>query len=172
MDSKEIKSVNTKENQSWMFIGRIGAKAETPILWPPDVKNWLIGKDPDAGKEWRWEEKGMTEDEMVGWHHWLLGHEFEETLRDSEGQGSLACWSPWGLKELEMTEWLNRTEDSKCVQSSGYIVWFNVEMKSKLTQSEAWNDCLMLNVWDVVSPARWTTKNKVGSESCLLFGDI
>ena len=107
-----------------------------------------------------------------GWHHWLLGHEFEETLWDSEGQGSLACWSPWGLKELEMTEWLNQTEDSKCVQSSGYIVWFNVEMKSKLTQSETWNYCLMFNVWDVVSPARWTKKNKVSSESCLLFGNI
>ena len=77
LDCKAIQPVHPKGHQSWMFIGRIDAKAETPILWPPDVKNWLIGKDRDAGKDWRQEEKGMTEDEMVGWHHWLDGHEFE-----------------------------------------------------------------------------------------------
>ena len=93
LDSKEIKPVNPKENQSWIFTGRTDAEAEAPILWPPDVKSWLTGKDPDAGKDWR-QEKGMTEDEMVGWHHWLNGHEFEQTLEDSEGQGSLACCSP------------------------------------------------------------------------------
>ena len=80
LDCKEIQPVHPKGNQSWIVIGRADAEAETPILWPPDVKNWLIGKDPDAGKDWRWEEKGMTEDEMVGWHHWLNGHEFEEAL--------------------------------------------------------------------------------------------
>ena len=74
---KEIQSVNPKGNQSWMFIGRTDAEAESPTLWPPNVKNWLLGKDPDTGKDWRREEKGMTEDEMVGWHHWLNGHEFE-----------------------------------------------------------------------------------------------
>ena len=77
LDSKEIQPVHPKGNQSWIFIGRTDTEAETPILWPPDAKNWLIGKDPDAGKDWRQEEKGMTEDEMVGWHHWLSGHEFE-----------------------------------------------------------------------------------------------
>ena len=77
LDCKKIKPVNRKGNQSWVFIGRTDLEAETPILWPPDVKNWLIGKDPDAGKDWRWDEKGTTEDEMVGWHHWLNGHEFE-----------------------------------------------------------------------------------------------
>ena len=77
LDWKEIQPVHPKGNQSWIFIGRTDAEAEIPILWPPDVKNWLIGKDPDAGKDWRWEEKGTTEDEMVGWHHWLNGHEFE-----------------------------------------------------------------------------------------------
>ena len=92
-----------KETQSWVFIGRTDAEAETPILWPPHVKSWLIWKDPDAGKDWRWEEKGMTEDEKVGWHHWLNGHEFEQTLGDDEGQGSLACCSPWGWKELDTT---------------------------------------------------------------------
>ena len=77
LNSKEIKPVNPKGNQSWIFIGRTDAEAEAPILWPPDTKGWLIGKDPDAGKDWRQEEKGTTEDEMVGWHHWLDGHEFE-----------------------------------------------------------------------------------------------
>ena len=77
LDCKEIKLVNPKGNQSRIFTGRTDAEAETPILWPPDVKNWLIGKDPDAGKDWRWEEKGTIEDEMVGWHHWRNGHDFE-----------------------------------------------------------------------------------------------
>ena len=88
-------------------IGRIDAKAEAPILWPPDAKSRLIGKDPDAGKDWRQEEKGVTEDEMVGWHHWLNGHEFKQTPRDGEGQRSLVCCNPWGCKELDTTEWLN-----------------------------------------------------------------
>ena len=87
-------TVNPKGNQSWIFIGRIDAEA--PILWPPDVKNWLIGKDPDTGKDWRWEEKGMIEDEIVGWHHRLDGHESEQALGVGNGQGSLACCSPWG----------------------------------------------------------------------------
>ena len=88
-------------------------KLKLSILWPPDAKNWLIGKDPDAGKDWRWEEKGMTKDEMVGWHHWLDGHEFEQTLGVGDGHGSLVCCHPWGHKELHMTErlnWLNWTE--------------------------------------------------------------
>ena len=106
----EIKLVNLKGNQSWMFIGRTDVEAEAPILWPPDVKNWLIGKDPDAVEDWEQEEKGVTEDEMVGWHHWLDRHEFEQALGVGDGQGSLACSSPWGHKELEMTEWLNYWE--------------------------------------------------------------
>ena len=110
LDSKEIQSVNPKGNQSWIFIGRTDAEAETPLLWPTDVKNWHIGKDPDAGKDWRWEEKGMTEDELVGWHHWFDGHEFEQVPGVGDGQGSLVCCSPWGQKELDMTEWLNWTE--------------------------------------------------------------
>ena len=101
---KNIKPVYPKRNQPWIFIGRIDAESEAQILWPPDVKYWLIGKDPDAGKDWRQEEKGMTVDEMVGWHHWLDGHEFEQALGVSDEQGSLACCSPWGCKELDMTE--------------------------------------------------------------------
>ena len=102
LDSKEIKPVNPKGNQPWIFIERTDTEAEAPILWPPDTKSWLTGKDPDAGKDWR-QEKGATKDETVGWHHWLNGHEFEQTLGDSEGQGSLVCCSPWGHKELDMT---------------------------------------------------------------------
>ena len=95
LDCKEIKPVNPKANQPWIFIGRTDAEAESPILWPPDSKSWLIWKDPDAGKDWGWEEKGVTEDEMDGWHHWLSGHELEQTPRDTERQGSLVCCSPW-----------------------------------------------------------------------------
>ena len=110
LDCKEIKPVNPKGNQSWIFIGRTDAEVEAPILWPPDAKKWLIRKDPDAGKDWRQEEKGMTEDEMVGWHHWLSGHESELAAGVDDGQGGLACCSPWGCKEFDTTEQLNWTE--------------------------------------------------------------
>ena len=96
LDCKEIKPVNPKGNRSWIFIGRTDAEAETPILWPPDAKNWLLGKDPDAGKDWRQEEKEMTEVEMVGWHLQLDGHEFEQAPGIGDGQGSLVCCSPQG----------------------------------------------------------------------------
>ena len=100
-----------KGNHPWIFIGRTEDEAEIPILWPPDAKSPLIGKDPDAGKDWGQMEKGGTEDEMVGWHHWLNGHEFEQTPGDSEGQGSLVCCSPGGHKESDMTEWLINNND-------------------------------------------------------------
>ena len=106
LDCKEIKPVNAEGNQSWRFIGRSDAEAETP-LWPPDVKSQLIRKNPDAGKVWRQEEKEMTEDKMVGWHHWLNGHESEQAPGDGEGQGTLACCSPWGCKESDTTERLS-----------------------------------------------------------------
>ena len=107
LDCKEIQPVHPKGDQSWVFIGRTDVEAETPILWPPDLKNWLIGKDPDAGKDWR-QEKGMTEDEMAGWHHRLNGHGFGWTPGVGDGQGGLAYCGSWGRKELDMTEW--RTE--------------------------------------------------------------
>ena len=110
LDCKEIQPVRPKGNQSWIFIGRTDAETETLILWRPDVKNWLIGKDPDAGKDWRREEKGTTEDEMVGWHHRLDRHEFEWAPGVGDGQGSLVCCSPWGRKESDTIEWLNWTE--------------------------------------------------------------
>ena len=104
LDCKEIQPVNPKRNQSWIFIGRTDAEAEAPILWPPDAKNWLIGiKNPDDGKDWRQVEKGTTEDEMFGWCHWLNAHVFEQAQGDSEGQGSLACYSSWGHKESDTT---------------------------------------------------------------------
>ena len=110
LDCKEIKPVNPKGNQSWIFIGRTDAEAEVPILWPSDGKNWLIGKDPDAGKDWRWEEKGTTEDEMVGWHHQLDGHKFDQAPGVGDGQGGLACCNLWSCKEFDTTEQLNWTE--------------------------------------------------------------
>ena len=109
LDCQEVQPVHSKGNLSWIFTGRTDAEAEAPILWPLDAKNWLIWKDPDAGKDWVQEEKGVTEDEMVAWHHWLNGHEFEQTPGDSEGQGNLACCSPWGQKESDTTEWLNNS---------------------------------------------------------------
>ena len=110
LDCKEIQPVHHKGNQSWIFIGRTDAEAETPILWLPDVKNWLIWKAPDAGKDWGKEEKGTTEDEMVEWHHRLNGHEFGWTPGVGDGQGGLPCCGSWGHKVLDMTEWLNWTE--------------------------------------------------------------
>ena len=107
LDCKEIQPVHPKENQSWIFIGRTDAEAETPVLWPPNANNQLIGKDPDAGKDLRQEEKGTTVDEIVEWHHWLNGHKFEQAPGVGDGQGSLACCSPWGCKESDMTEWPN-----------------------------------------------------------------
>ena len=107
LDSKVIKPINPKENQSWIVIGRIDTEVEVPILWPPDGNTQLTRKDLDAGEDWRQEEKGAPEDETVGWHHWLSGHETERTPGDGEGQGSLACCSPWGCKGLDTTERLN-----------------------------------------------------------------
>ena len=109
LDCKEIQPVHPKGDQSWVFIGRTDVEAETPILWPPDAKGWLIWEDPNAGRDWGQVEKGTTEDEMVDWHHRLHGHEFGWTLGVSDGQGVLACCSPWGYKESDMTEQLNWT---------------------------------------------------------------
>ena len=110
LDCKEIQPVSPKGSQSWIFIGKTNAEAEAPVLWGPDAKHWLIGKDPDAGKDWRQEEKGRTEDEMVGWQHQLDGHEFEQAPAVGDGQGSLVGCIPWGDKESDTTEQLNWTE--------------------------------------------------------------
>ena len=110
LDCKEIQPIHSEGDQPWNFFGRNDAEAETPVLWPPHVKSWLIGKDSDAGRDWRQEEKGTTEDEMAGWHHWLDGHESEWTPGVGDGQGGLVCCDSWGRKESDMTEWLNWTE--------------------------------------------------------------
>ena len=123
LNSKEIKPINPKENQPWIFTGRTDTKAEALILWPPDAKNWLIGKDPGAGKDWRQEEKGMTEDEMVGWHHWLNGHEFEYALGVGDGQGGLMYYDPWDHKELDTTEWLNWTVNTSIYIFLNFQTW-------------------------------------------------
>ena len=110
LDCKEVQPVHSEGDQPWDFFGRNDAEAETPVLWPPYVKSWLIGKDSDAGKDWGQEEKGMTEDEMAGWHHWLDGRESEWTPGVGDRQRGLACCNSWGHKESGTTEWLNWTE--------------------------------------------------------------
>ena len=132
LDCKEIQPVHPKGNQSWVFIGTTDAEAETPILWPPDAKNWLIWKDPDAGKDLK-QEKGMAEDKMVGWHYWLNGHEFEQTLGVGDGQRGMVCCSPWGCKESDTTEWLNWTEQN----------WMS--LRKKLVR--VWTQDLLVCMW-------------------------
>ena len=119
-DSKEIKPVNPNREQPWISIGRTDVETEAPILWPPDAKSQLIWKDPDAQKDWGQEEKQVIEDEKVGWHHWLNGHEFEQALGEGEGQGSLACCSSWGHKELGTTEWLSNDETAVHERKRGH----------------------------------------------------
>ena len=132
LDCKEIKSVNHKGNKLWVFTGSTHAKAKALKLWPLDAKNWLIWKDPDAGKDWRQEEKGMTEDEMVGWHHQLYGYEFKQALGVGVGQGGLPCCNSWGRKESDTTEQLNWTELYNCQILSH--VWLLVRVTSSLLE--------------------------------------
>ena len=120
LNCKEIQPVHSEGDQSWVFIGRTDAEAETPILWPSHVKSWLIGKDSDAGRDWGQEEKGTTEDKMVGWHHQLNGHGFGWTLGVGDGQGGLACCDLWGRKESDMTERLNWTDVCRHLHTSSH----------------------------------------------------
>ena len=115
LDCKEIQPVHPRGDQFWVFIGRTDVEAEIPILWPPDTKNWPTGKDPDAGKDWKQEDKETTEGEIVGWYYPLHRHEFEQVLRVGDGQGSLACCNSCGLKESDRTEWLNWTESQDAI---------------------------------------------------------
>ena len=162
LDCKEIKQVNPKGNQSWIFIGRIDAETEAPIFWPPDVKSWLIRKDPDSRQDWRQEEKGTTKDEMAGWHHWLDGHEFRWTPEVGDGQGGLACCNSRGRKESDTTERPNWTE-LKREPGRFYIVWalkslwmviaasklkHTCSLEEKLWKSWCWN-------WSSNTSATW-----------------
>ena len=125
---QEIKPVHSKGNQSWILIWRTDVEAEVSILWPPDAKSWLIGNDPDAGKDWGQEEKGMTEGEIAGWHHWLNGHEYEQAPGDGEG---LVCCSPWGRKMLDTTEWLQQQWNDICSKFTLTHCFFNNKLKTK-----------------------------------------
>ena len=115
LNSKEIKPVHPKGNQSWIFIGKTDAEAEAPVLWLPDMKSWLIGRDPDAEKDCWQVKKGTREAEIVGWHHWCNGHEFEQALEDGEGQECLSCYSPWGRKELDKTDRLSHNSNIRVI---------------------------------------------------------
>ena len=135
LDCKEIHLVNPKGNQPWIFIGKTNAEAETPILWPPDAKSWLIWKDPDAGKDWG-QEKGPTEDEMVQCYYWLDGHEFEQALGVGDRQGGLVCYSTWGHIESDTTEWLNCTVWQGQIQGS----WWPPSSPAKFSSTSSLAD--------------------------------
>ena len=128
LDCKEVQPVHPKGEQSWVFIGRNDADAETPVLWPPQAKSWLIGKDSDAGRDWGQKEKGITEDAMAGWHHWLDGRESEWTPGVGDGQGGLVCCNSWGRRESNMTEQMNWTELNWSIQAEAMMInWSNYE---------------------------------------------
>ena len=146
-------SLGQQGSQSWIFIGRTDAEAEALILWPPDAKSQLIRKDPDAGKDWRQKEKGTKEDEMIGWHHWLNGCEFEQTQGDSEGQGSLACCSPWGCKELDMTEWLNSNNGLLANEHQGRKFIDMIVLVKEINL-----------LWDPDSARPWLQRMRTGAE--------
>ena len=155
LDSKEIQPIHPKRDQSWVFIGRTDDEAETPILWPPHAKSWLIWKNPDAGRDWGQEEKGMTEDEMAGRHHWLDGHGFGWTLGVGDGQGDLVCCGSWGSKESDVTERLNWTE-----LKSGYTHYFLTYSHLLETQE---------NSWQKVAKAHLREMNRLGIIIALCF---
>ena len=151
LDCKEIQPVHPKGNQPWIFIGTTDPEAETPILWPPDAKNWLTGKDSDAGKDWR--QKGTTGDEMVGWHHRLNGHEFEQAPGVGDGQGSLVCCSPWGRKESDTTERLNWTDWTLCICSPPPASAPKLDMcwiHGLQGVGQDWSDFTHIHVWTTV----------------------
>ena len=166
LDCQEIKPVNPKGNQSWIFIGRTDAEAEAPVLWPPDAKSWLIRKDPNVGKGWR--QKGMTEGQMVGWHHWLNGHEFEQAPGDGEGQRNLECYSPWDHKESDTTEQLNKKWNSSLAHqqltSNPHIKKLQTSIVIHIKPSFK-NFC---NFWWGFSPLNEKLKKKLTFVACLL----
>ena len=153
LNCKELQPVNTKVNQSWIFIGRTEAEAEALILWLYDAKRWFIRKDPDARKHWRQEEKGTTEDKMVGWDHWLNGHEFEWAPRGGDGQGGLACYSLWGPKESDTIEGLNNSNKSKwskgshIIQAEWTVLW-HTQTKREITVEK--NNHLLTTLSEII----------------------
>ena len=177
LDWNELKPVKPQGNQSWIFIGRTDAEAEAPILWPPDAKNWLIRKDPDAGKNWGQEEKGMTEDKMVGWHHWFNGHEFEQALED----GDREAWHVvvHGVIESDMTEWLNWRHfylviPQFFIAGKGYSLSFifgcTVACRTSLTRATRLRP--MLPAVEVQILNHWTTSEVLVTQSCLTLCNL
>ena len=159
LDCKEIQPVHSEGHQPWDFFGRNDAKAETPVLWPPHAENWLIGKDPDAGRDWGQEEEGMTEDEMAGWHHRLDGREFEWTPGVGDGQGGLACFDSWGCKESDTTEQLNWLDTSFKKSSLFQICGFSTVINYRryiLILTKSLQDCYIKN-----SKLYWVTLSKL-----------
>ena len=158
LDCKEIQPVHPKGDQSWVFFGRTDAKAETPILWPPHGKSWLIGKDSDAGRDWGQEEKGMTEDETAARHHRLNGHEFEWTPGVGDGQGGLACCNSWSRKESDTTEQLNWTEGDLlqiyCVWIYNFAFLPSLESISPLFLQEFFCHFLSHLFWEIAYSVR------------------
>ena len=151
LDSKEIKPVNLKGDQPWIFTGRTDAEAEAPVIWSSDVNRQLIGKVPDTGKDWGQKEKRGSEDDLAGWHHWCNEYEPGQTLGDGEGQGGLTCYSPWGHKELDMTEWLknnsinilyNLRVQTECVQlfATRWTVACSASLSMEFSRQESWRE--------------------------------
>ena len=149
-DCKEIQPVHSEGDQPWDFFGGNDAKAETPVLWPPHVKSWFIGKDSNAGRGWGQEEKGTTQDEMAGWHHWLDGRESEWTLGVGDRQGGLACCNSWGHKESDTTEWLNWTEGLVNIQSSRSPHWRRVKLYQVVSPQYVWDHYVSVGINEVV----------------------
>ena len=153
LDCKEIQWVHPKGDQSWVFIERTYAEAETPILWPPHAKSWLIGRDPDAGRDWGQEEKGMAENEMAGWHRQLDGHEFKWTPGVGDGQGGLVCCYSWGHKESDTTDRLNWTELEHSVIArdrkngcKSISIWVGLQVTLHISFT-SWIQVLQIDVW-------------------------
>ena len=145
LDCKEIQPVHSEGDQPWVFFERNDAKAETSVLWPPHVKSWLIGKGSDAGRDWGQGEKGKTEDEMAGWHHWLDGHESEWTPGVGDGQGGLACCDSWGRQESDMTEQLIWSDLIVCLQNSGVLTVILWTILIKMISSLKLRECFLSN---------------------------
>ena len=169
LDCKEIQPVHP-EDQPWDFFGRKDAKAETPVLWPPHAKSWLIAKDSIVGRDWGQEEKGTTEDEMAGWHHWLDGHESEWTLGVCDGQGGLACCDSWGCKESDTTERLNWTEGYS-ISSKGFlstvvdIIVIRIKFRLSLRSYYLWDLNIYLERYWTFTSALWYTNSMLLSSA-------
>ena len=162
LDCKQIKPVHPKGNQPWIFIGKTDAEAEAPILWPLDAKSWLTGKDPGAGKDWGEREKGVGEDEMMRKHNWVNGHEFEQTLGDSEVHRSLVCCSPWVCKESHTTEWLNNNHNKPVISDKAPALWLcRKEFPQRQKAVKQVKSLLREREYNTCRPTHWSGRVKI-----------